>query len=219
MSLDVDRLVKVLAMTTSDHDGEALAAIRKANAILKEQGLTWAEFVRQHTPYYQNPGRNPFSSSMSEGFATRGTYQQYERPQRYGFYDEEAEAMARARGEQQRQQREARQAERDKYAADFTPPGRDRPFADDWDTIWDEAKAQDDWVRLRTDMAQSGVEPSAILNFGLFRAKHPDVGDWLWKHRDDDVITKLSWQGVTSFPMRMGPLHLSILRRMMAMRA
>src|ERR1700755_3091074 len=38
-------LVKLLMMTTSTHDAEALVAIRKANAILGEMNLNWAEFL------------------------------------------------------------------------------------------------------------------------------------------------------------------------------
>ncbi|UEM08225.1 hypothetical protein JL101_036400 (plasmid) [Skermanella rosea] len=42
-----DRLAKLLGMTGSDYDGEALAAARKANALLKTAGLTWADVIDQ----------------------------------------------------------------------------------------------------------------------------------------------------------------------------
>ena len=35
------KLAKLLALTTSNHDGEALSAARKANALVKRQGKTW----------------------------------------------------------------------------------------------------------------------------------------------------------------------------------
>ncbi len=38
---------KLMALTTSDNDGEALAALRKANAILKRGGLTWQALLFQ----------------------------------------------------------------------------------------------------------------------------------------------------------------------------
>lgn len=38
-------LIKLMLMTTSPHDGEALNAIRKANAILAEANVNWAEFL------------------------------------------------------------------------------------------------------------------------------------------------------------------------------
>lgn len=44
MSLSIDefRLIKkFMAMTTSESDAEALAALRRANAILARHGLTW----------------------------------------------------------------------------------------------------------------------------------------------------------------------------------
>lgn len=47
--LDRERLAKILALTTSDHDGEALSAIRKANEIIKGEKLTWDEVLVQVT--------------------------------------------------------------------------------------------------------------------------------------------------------------------------
>lgn len=55
-------LVKILNLTQSDSDGEALSAIRKANKALKDAGLTWdtalkpernkePERTRQHSFY------------------------------------------------------------------------------------------------------------------------------------------------------------------------
>jgi hypothetical protein len=45
--LDRERLAKVLQLTTSTNDSEALAAIRKANDIVKGEGLTWDEVLVQ----------------------------------------------------------------------------------------------------------------------------------------------------------------------------
>ena len=39
------RLIKLLGMTGSDYDGEAVAAVRKANALLQAQGLTWSDVI------------------------------------------------------------------------------------------------------------------------------------------------------------------------------
>ena len=43
--LDRDRLAKLLALTTSLNDNEALAAIRKANEIVEGAGLTWDQVL------------------------------------------------------------------------------------------------------------------------------------------------------------------------------
>jgi len=43
-------LVKLMGMTGSDHDGEALAAVRKATALLARNKTTWAEILGQATP-------------------------------------------------------------------------------------------------------------------------------------------------------------------------
>lgn len=44
---DLALLKKVLGMTTSEHDGEVLSAIRKANSILKKGGLSWADVLER----------------------------------------------------------------------------------------------------------------------------------------------------------------------------
>ncbi len=42
---DLDLLVKLLSLTTSSVDAEALNAIRKANELLKRQSATWSDIV------------------------------------------------------------------------------------------------------------------------------------------------------------------------------
>ena len=41
-----DTFLKVMEMTTSSHDNEALTALRKANSLLAEQNVTWTELLR-----------------------------------------------------------------------------------------------------------------------------------------------------------------------------
>lgn len=43
--MQTDKLKKLLALTTSDNDNEALAAIRQANKILKDADKTWDEVL------------------------------------------------------------------------------------------------------------------------------------------------------------------------------
>lgn len=45
VGLDRDLLTKLMMLTTSDADGEALSAIRKANQILKKEKLNWQEVL------------------------------------------------------------------------------------------------------------------------------------------------------------------------------
>jgi hypothetical protein len=42
--------VKLMGMTTSPHDGEALNALRKANAMLAASNLTWQELLAVTSP-------------------------------------------------------------------------------------------------------------------------------------------------------------------------
>lgn len=43
MSFEKDKLVKLLMLTTSSFDGEALSAIRKANEYIKKYKMCWEE--------------------------------------------------------------------------------------------------------------------------------------------------------------------------------
>jgi len=43
--MDKVRLAKLLGMTTSEHDGEALNAMRMANDLIKAAGKTWADVL------------------------------------------------------------------------------------------------------------------------------------------------------------------------------
>ena len=41
-----DRLLKLLRLTSSEFDGEALSAIRRANELLQGAGLSWDDLIR-----------------------------------------------------------------------------------------------------------------------------------------------------------------------------
>lgn len=45
MTLDRGRLAKLMGLTTSVHDGEALNALRMANKMLSDAKLTWSEVI------------------------------------------------------------------------------------------------------------------------------------------------------------------------------
>jgi len=44
--LDLRRLAKLLGMLGSRHDGEVVAAARKAHALVRESGVTWDEIIK-----------------------------------------------------------------------------------------------------------------------------------------------------------------------------
>lgn len=53
MAIDTSLLVRLLSMTDSQHDAEALAAIRKANQLLRLHATTWSDVLR--TPELKTP--------------------------------------------------------------------------------------------------------------------------------------------------------------------
>jgi hypothetical protein len=54
-NLNVDLLIKIMSMTTSDNDGQALVAMRKANEQLKKWGWTWESILRGKISVAANP--------------------------------------------------------------------------------------------------------------------------------------------------------------------
>ena len=67
-----EKLVKLLNLTTSDSDGEALNAIRAANRILKKYDLTFGDVIalpnaQEPAPYEPTPW-NPSVNQYGPGF-------------------------------------------------------------------------------------------------------------------------------------------------------
>jgi hypothetical protein len=50
VTIDRERLIRLLRMTESDRDAEALIAIRKTNAMLKANGASWSDVIDLPTP-------------------------------------------------------------------------------------------------------------------------------------------------------------------------
>lgn len=48
--MDKSKITKLLALSQSDNDNEALAAIRMANKLLRANNLTWETFMGQEIP-------------------------------------------------------------------------------------------------------------------------------------------------------------------------
>src|SRR6267378_1741865 len=53
--LKLDTLIKVLLMTTASNDGEALNAIRRANALLRNASLDWDKLLRGKVTVVADP--------------------------------------------------------------------------------------------------------------------------------------------------------------------
>lgn len=61
-------LIKMMGMTQSDNDNQALVAIRKANEVLKAAGWDWERVLRGKIKVVENPfaGKNPFESLRTQ---------------------------------------------------------------------------------------------------------------------------------------------------------
>ena len=57
VAIDRERLIRLLRMTESDRDAEALIAIRKSNQMLKANGMSWSDVIDLPPPV------QPYASS------------------------------------------------------------------------------------------------------------------------------------------------------------
>ena len=57
MTIDKERLVRLLRMTESDQDAEALIAIRKSNDLLRAHRTSWADVIDLPPPEDPQFGR------------------------------------------------------------------------------------------------------------------------------------------------------------------
>jgi hypothetical protein len=65
----MDKLIKILSLTSSDNDAEALSAIRMANSLIKSKGLTWEEIIaRPARPKIPKPRAQFFTEGLGEVF-------------------------------------------------------------------------------------------------------------------------------------------------------
>ena len=64
-------LIKLLRMTTSDNDGEALTALRKANAFLTAAGWDWEKLILGKIRIIEDPFKNLSTPPTN---SVRGTY-------------------------------------------------------------------------------------------------------------------------------------------------
>jgi len=56
-----EKFIKLMMMTTSPSEGEALTAIRMANGLLMEANLNWDEFLRGKAKVYTASGQSSYS--------------------------------------------------------------------------------------------------------------------------------------------------------------
>ncbi len=69
VAIDTTLLAKLLRMTDSQHDAEALAAIRKANELLRTQAATWPDVL-------EKPPERPLPPGHQRAAQYRDTFRQ-----------------------------------------------------------------------------------------------------------------------------------------------
>lgn len=65
--INIPKLIKLMAMTTSDRDGEALNAVRLANRMLAHEHLTWEDVFKRFAEKAPKPAPKPRVKTASVG--------------------------------------------------------------------------------------------------------------------------------------------------------
>jgi hypothetical protein len=68
VTIDRERLIRLLRMTESDRDAEALIAIRKTNAMLKANGASWSDVIDLPTPAAPHAASTDWSYASLAGY-------------------------------------------------------------------------------------------------------------------------------------------------------
>jgi hypothetical protein len=68
VTIDRERLIRLLRMTESDRDAEALIAIRKTNAMLKANGASWSDVIDLPTPAEPRAASTDWSYASLAGY-------------------------------------------------------------------------------------------------------------------------------------------------------
>jgi hypothetical protein len=68
VTIDRERLIRLLRMTESDRDAEALIAIRKTNAMLKANGASWSDVIDLPAPAAPQAASTDWSYASLAGY-------------------------------------------------------------------------------------------------------------------------------------------------------
>jgi hypothetical protein len=68
VTIDRERLIRLLRMTESDRDAGALIAIRKTNAMLKANGASWSDVIDLPTPAAPRAASTDWSYASLAGY-------------------------------------------------------------------------------------------------------------------------------------------------------
>lgn len=99
MSFDLVKFIKVMKMTSSSHEGEALAALRTATRMMAAAKVTWDDILKPKvTVKHTNDARayQPNSGMYQDPFGQRSAYEEYVRAERDRVFQELRQRMAEA---------------------------------------------------------------------------------------------------------------------------
>lgn len=187
-------LLKLLGMTGSAHDGEALNAMRMATALMVKCKVTWAELLgaagsemRGQRPQQRRQESNPGGSDFWD------RYEQHRQSQQSGERASFEEALRRWSREMHgsvdlgRLWAEAMRAGgfNPDAAPDFTWPGSDGSTRTDHRTAMDEEKKSIAFARLRLDeiLKRKRMDALKRQHFESIRAQHQRTGHINVAHR------------------------------------
>jgi len=174
MNIDYGKLVKLLRLTQSDNDAEALAAIRAANRELKRVGLEWHNIIVVTPQAYHAQAADMFAQAAESVRAQRGAQ-----------WRENVRAAQAARDAQYTNERV-----NNEYSSGWTHkgPGENVYWNDGNMYARSEAPPSDDEVAL----AQCAViaDESAKTNWYCFACMEPELAQFVFDQREISWIAR-----------------------------
>lgn len=212
-NVDFGLLIKILGLTQSANDAEALAAVRKANDMLKRASMQWGDLF--------NGAAHVRAAPRFDDMAT--------------FQEEilrQATANARSFNEAMREKQRARDA---KYQAE--PPPRSTGWTEQegrwsekgpFDNIYtnqhaytqepepdvDEVQAELKIEAAAREMVEHLTNEEHQLNLYVFAMSEPDVAQWLFRLREGHVFHRLLFRQVCERG-ELGQAQLDVCEKMM----
>jgi hypothetical protein len=71
-TMSLQRLILCIELSASDNDHKALAAIRKANGILKREGWTWSSLFAKRQSVYEHGVQQGMAQAYQQRMAMMG---------------------------------------------------------------------------------------------------------------------------------------------------
>jgi len=186
MNLDYGRFLKVMALTTSDQDGEALAAIRTANRMLADARIEWKDVMMLVPRQPQQQARG--FASQQYGSATENAHS--------SWYDGHDGDDLRAKQDEREAKYTQEPPPEHRGWTEYGPGGQRRWEPPDMGSTRQTHFYYVNPEQTAAEMSADIPDETEQINFYCFAVVEPMVARWLHATRDGGFINKVLYRQV-----------------------